>query len=109
MTRFVAPFVLLAAIGTSPSIAGELGQHPAVVIKGISHQAAFDYASKFYLHPATMFLAASQPMLETSTTMVAAVTESQMAEHPAVLVKREEIIMQKERIIAQAPADPLSD
>jgi hypothetical protein len=48
-------------------------------------------------------------MLETSTTMVAAVTESQMAEHPAVLVKREEIIMQKERIIAQAPADPLSD
>ncbi|HEU5293760.1 MAG TPA: hypothetical protein VFU71_03120 [Burkholderiaceae bacterium] len=51
-----------------------LGEHPAVIVKRRSANEAYDYASKFYPHPAGLFLSAEPPR--------------QLHEHPAVVVYR---------------------
>src|SRR5512138_7578 len=38
-----------------------LGDHPAVVVQRLSKAAGYDYASKFYPHPAWLRLYAEQP------------------------------------------------
>jgi|SRR5262252_4352560 hypothetical protein len=39
----------------------KLGDHPAVVVKRLEKTAGYDYASKFYPHPAWLHLYAQQP------------------------------------------------
>ncbi|HUL65313.1 MAG TPA: hypothetical protein VLW55_11920 [Burkholderiaceae bacterium] len=39
----------------------KLGDHPAVVVKRLEKTAGYDYASKFYPHPAWLHLYAEQP------------------------------------------------
>lgn len=39
----------------------KLGDHPAVVVQRLQRQAGYDYASKFYPHPAGLRLYAAPP------------------------------------------------
>ena len=39
----------------------KLGDHPAIVVKRLEKTAGYDYASKFYPHPAWLHLYAEQP------------------------------------------------
>jgi hypothetical protein len=41
--------------------AERLGEHPAVVAKRLHAQATYDYASKFYPHPAWLYLSMPAP------------------------------------------------
>jgi hypothetical protein len=52
----------------------EMGEHPAVLIKRDWSKRGYDYASKFYLHPARLALLPEAPR--------------EMNEHPAVVVAR---------------------
>jgi hypothetical protein len=38
-----------------------LGDHPAVVVQRLQRQAGYDYASKFYPHPAHLYLLPASP------------------------------------------------
>ena len=49
-----------------------LGEHPAVIVKRLQAQQGYDYASKFYPHPAWLYLYAEAP--------------HPMMDHPAVIV-----------------------
>jgi len=68
---------LVSAVSTG-AIAQEaehrLGEHPAVIVKRGSANEGYDYASKFYPHPAWLYLSADPPR--------------ELFEHPAVLVYR---------------------
>ncbi len=48
---------------TSPSAppTARLGDHPAVVVQRMQRTAGYDYASKFYLHPAHLYLLRASP------------------------------------------------
>jgi hypothetical protein len=48
------------------------GDHPAVIVQRLHAQQGYDYASKFYPHPAWLYLQAEAPR--------------PMMEHPAVIV-----------------------
>jgi hypothetical protein len=50
------------------------GDHPAVVVARMQHEAGYDYASKFYLHPARLALESVPPR--------------EMGDHPAVMIAR---------------------
>jgi hypothetical protein len=69
-------FVLLAAALCMPAGAQQTerrpGDHPAVVVQRLHAQQGYDYASKFYPHPAWLHLRADAP--------------HPMMEHPAVIV-----------------------
>jgi hypothetical protein len=43
----------------SSACAHEQGEHPAIVARRVIAAQGYDYASKFYLHPAGLYLAAS--------------------------------------------------
>lgn len=70
------------AVGLStPALAQDsehrLGDHPAIVVQRLHAQAGYDYASKFYPHPAWLYLLPEEP--------------HRMNQHPAVLAfKREQ-------------------
>src|SRR5215470_5658336 len=49
-----------------------LGDHPAVVVQRLQKQAGYDYASRFYPHPAWLRLYAEQPRDEQEPVAVAA-------------------------------------
>lgn len=65
-TAMALPPVLLALL-CAPSARGDenrshvLGDHPAVVVQRLYRSAGYDYASKFYPHPARMYLYAEPP------------------------------------------------
>jgi hypothetical protein len=65
---------VLFAFTTIPSIASELGEHPAIIVQRLHAQAGYDYESKFYPHPAWLFLASEPPKT--------------LGDHPAVIVAR---------------------
>lgn len=69
------------------------GDHPAVIVKRLAADAPYDYASKFYPHPAWLYLSAEPPR--------------PMMEHPAVLVFRRE--QQARALAAAAAAAPFTD
>jgi hypothetical protein len=79
----VLPVTALAADADARSQAGEppaitktprqMGEHPAVLVNRNWGEHGYDYASKFYLHPASLELLAEAPR--------------GMSEHPAVLVQ----------------------
>jgi len=53
-----------------------LGEHPAVIVKRMEATQGYDYQSKFYPHPAWMYLQAEAPR--------------SMVDHPAVIVAKRE-------------------
>jgi hypothetical protein len=73
MNRSLSLRAALAACALASSFAGptvaappepvarKLGDHPAVVVQRLQRQAGYDYASKFYPHPAGLRLYAAQP------------------------------------------------
>ncbi|MCW5658117.1 MAG: hypothetical protein KIT60_10475 [Burkholderiaceae bacterium] len=63
--------VLLAPAGAQ-SIERRTGEHPAIIVQRLHAQQGYDYASKFYPHPAWLHLRAEAPR--------------PMMEHPAVAV-----------------------
>lgn len=68
-----------ATLAATPARADEaprskLGEHPAIIAARLHASAGYDYASKFYPHPAGYALLAAAPR--------------EMGEHPAVLVAR---------------------
>ena len=64
----------ISASASAEQVEHPLGDHPAVIIKRRWQQEGYDYASKFYPHPAWLYLAAEAPR--------------PMMEHPAVIVFR---------------------
>ena len=52
---------VLIALIPSIVIAENLGDHPAVVVQRLQASAGYDYASKFYPHPAWFHLSAEAP------------------------------------------------
>jgi hypothetical protein len=69
----LAPFAASAQTSTSTT-APVLGQHPAIMVQRLQAQAGYDYASKFYPHPAWLYLSAEAPR--------------PMSDHPAVIIAR---------------------
>jgi hypothetical protein len=62
-TAVLAPTLALAFV-CAPSASDrphERGDHPAVVVQRLQRDAGYDYASKFYPHPAWMYLYAAPP------------------------------------------------
>ena len=93
MNTFRTTAALLAlAISTPAAHAQKLataraGDHPAIVVKRLQAQASYDYVSKFYPHPAWLYLASEPPR--------------PMSDHPAVIAfKREQ---QLRGALAKAP------
>ena len=61
-----AAIALVALAGAPPSSGGDqqprtLGDHPAVIVQRLHKTAGYDYASKFYPHPAWLYLHAEPP------------------------------------------------
>jgi hypothetical protein len=70
------PALMLTCAMANPVVAqpsgNRLGDHPAIVVQRLYAQQGYDYASKFYPHPAWLYLLAEAPR--------------PMMDHPAVIV-----------------------
>lgn len=66
------------------------GNHPAVIVKRMEAQQRYDYESKFYPHPAWMYLSSEAPR--------------PMMDHPAVIVARRQKQEQQHDDITHASA-----
>jgi hypothetical protein len=51
----------LAAYAVENPAVHRLGDHPAVVVQRLQRTAGYDYASKFYPHPAHLYLLPASP------------------------------------------------
>lgn len=51
----------LSAAALAQQAEHRLGDHPAVIVKRLYAQQGYDYASKFYRHPAGLYLYAEAP------------------------------------------------
>ena len=80
--------VALFACASAQHAAGRPGDHPAVVVQRLYAQQGYDYASKFYRHPAGLYLRAEPP--------------HPMMEHPAVIVFKRH----QHDALAAAPTPP---
>jgi hypothetical protein len=67
-------FFSLTFLTGSPAVADPLGEHPAVIVQRLHAKQGYDYASKFYPHPAWLWLHAEAPR--------------PMMDHPAVIVAK---------------------
>jgi len=87
-------FLILATTLASPTFPQErpaneaehrLGQHPAVIIKERWKTQGYDYASKFYPHPAWLFLLPEAPgsTMESPSELAARQQERDATERPA--------------------------
>ena len=65
---------LIAVVAAPAAYADKLGEHPAIIARRVIAAEGYDYASKFYPHPAWLYLSAEAP--------------HPMMEHPAVIVAR---------------------
>jgi hypothetical protein len=72
--RTVLTALVLLGLAAPAARAERLGDHPAVVVQRLQAHSTYDYASKFYPHPAWLFLAAQAPHT--------------MVDHPAVIIAR---------------------
>lgn len=88
-TLLIVSLSLTASAAFAQQPVEHLGEHPAVLIQRQVARAGYDYASKFYPHPAWMYLSAEAPR--------------PMMEHPAVIVARRE----RERIAKHDAAPAL--
>lgn len=79
-TQLVCLTPLLAACACNPASAqadaARRGDHPAVVVQRLWARQGYDYAARFYPHPAWLYLSAEAPR--------------PMTDHPAVIVFRRE-------------------
>ena len=79
-TLHASAAISLAFAISTPTLAQQsghrLGDHPAVVVQRLYAQQGYDYASKFYPHPAWLYLLPEEP--------------HRMVQHPAVLVFQRE-------------------
>jgi hypothetical protein len=75
-TLVLALFAAPAARGGDDP-APRLGDHPAIVVQRLAKSAGYDYASKFYPHPAWLHLHAEQPRDAADGTAVATTGEAQ--------------------------------
>ena len=64
-------------------VARKLGDHPAVVVQRLQRQAGYDYASKFYPHPAGLRLYAAQPQEPVSASAASTNVPDEKAAHVA--------------------------
>jgi hypothetical protein len=71
-----AGLIVPAAFTTAGAAAEPLGEHPALVARRVAAAQGYDYASKFYPHPAWLYLLSEAPR--------------PMSDHPAVIVARRE-------------------
>jgi len=79
--------LVLALVATPPARGEEnqphkLGDHPAVVVQRLYKTAGYDYASKFYPHPAWMYLRPAQPKDVAPPADVASATRQPPAQLP---------------------------
>jgi hypothetical protein len=63
---------LAAAAVPAAALADRLGEHPAVVVQRLHASAGYDYASKFYPHPAWLHLSLRAPGEPTAEQLLAA-------------------------------------
>ena len=61
MATVVATTLLAHSARADDEAAHRLGDHPAIVVQRLSKAAGYDYASKFYPHPAGLRLYAEPP------------------------------------------------
>jgi hypothetical protein len=66
--------IVCLTAGSAPALAEKLGDHPAVLVQRLHAKQGYDYASKFYPHPAWLWLYAEAPR--------------PMMDHPAVIVSK---------------------
>jgi len=64
----------IALAAQAQDIEHRMGQHPAVIVKRMAAEQGYDYVSKFYPHPAWLYLQAEAPR--------------PMMDHPAVIVAK---------------------
>ena len=64
----------LITLAPCAALADKLGDHPAIVVQRLQATQGYDYASKFYPHPAWLYLAAEAPR--------------PMMDHPAVIIAK---------------------
>jgi len=81
--------LVLVLMAASPARADgdhphKLGDHPAVVVQRLNKTAGYDYASKFYPHPAWMYLQATQPKDVAPTAEVALASRQPPRQSPVV-------------------------
>ncbi len=82
----VVAALLAAGSGARPARAEDkapphkLGDHPALVVQRLARQAGYDYASKFYPHPAWLRLYAAPPEAEAQARRTAEPPPDQPAE-----------------------------
>lgn len=74
MRVILAAFAFLSLTLAAPAVAEELGEHPAIIAQRLHAAQGYDYASKFYPHPAWLYLSAEAPRT--------------MVDHPAVIVAK---------------------
>jgi len=96
MNALLSSAAVLLSVAISAPVHAEptehpLGDHPAVIVKRRWQQEGYDYASKFYPHPAWLYLDAEAPR--------------PMMEHPAVIVFRGYQLETQERL-ASSKAKP---
>ncbi len=86
MRVILAALALLSLTPVAPAVAEELGEHPAIIVQRLHAAQGYDYASKFYPHPAWLYLSAEAPRT--------------MVDHPAVIIAK--------RRAASAPANDVA-
>lgn len=93
MNTYRSVAFLLAIAASTPALAQpsdhRRGDHPAVIVKRLYDQQGYDYTSKFYPHPAWLYLHAEAPR--------------PMMEHPAVIVFRRYQRETQERLATLRP------
>jgi hypothetical protein len=60
MRTLIAAAALITLVPAA-AVADKLGDHPAIVVQRLQATQGYDYASKFYPHPAWMYLLPEQP------------------------------------------------
>ena len=71
-------------------LAEKLGEHPAVIVQRLYAKQGYNYESKFYPHPAWLYLAAEPPHT--------------MVDHPAVIIAKRRASQGSTNEVAHAPA-----
>jgi len=88
-------FLSLTLLAGSPAVADPLGEHPAVIVQRLHAKQGYDYASKFYPHPAWLWLYAEAPR--------------PMMDHPAVIVAKRQKQLEAQPALAGCPASSALD
>src|SRR5262252_197164 len=83
ITAVALAFVFAQSARAEDEQVHKLGDHPAIVVKRLEKTAGYDYASKFYPHPAWLHLYAQQPSDDVQ--FAAAARDASKTEAPSML------------------------